>query len=82
MASDEAKDGCELDFTKHPTSPAEVEDYLIPEGEEEDAAGELLHRVRPLVQLPLEVLRADDRPGDQVGKLGDGAGERIEAPQL
>ena len=29
-------DGCELDFTKHPTSPAEREDYLIKEGDEED----------------------------------------------
>ena len=28
-------DGCELDFTEHPTSGAEIEDYLIKAGDEE-----------------------------------------------
>jgi hypothetical protein len=37
MANDNGDlDGCELDFTAHPTSPAELGDYLVPEGEEVD----------------------------------------------
>lgn len=36
MTDEDAKDGCELDFDDHPTKASEVEDYLIPAGEEED----------------------------------------------
>ena len=34
--TDDQKDGCELDFTKSVTAPEDVEDLLIPEGQEED----------------------------------------------
>ena len=36
MQNDEDTDGCALDFDDHPTKATEVEDYLIPAGEEED----------------------------------------------
>jgi len=36
MPTDDQKDGCELDFTNDVTNPGDVEDLLIPEGEEED----------------------------------------------
>lgn len=36
MADEDAKDGCELDFTQHETKATELEDYLIPAGDEED----------------------------------------------
>jgi len=36
MPNDDQLDGCELDFSDDVTNPGDVENLLIPEGEEED----------------------------------------------
>ena len=36
MTHEDEKDGCGLDFKPHAIKPEQVEDFLIPEGEEED----------------------------------------------
>src|SRR5439155_352983 len=49
---------------------------------EENSARKFFHRMRSLVQLPLHILVADNRSRDEMRKLRDVTGERVQGFKL